>query len=771
MENTLTKTKKREKGTSLLPDKKASIGRKILLLSIAYFLSRGGIFGIVCPFGISFYAVAERKGRFRILLLLTVALGIKSGGGGIWEILSLVLFYVASLIDGKWVHKNKLYTALFAAGSVVLPGLYFVFKSGGLAYDMLRLFLSASCTFIGIFLFSSALPILKTGKRRFFTQEECVCLSATLALIVLGIPSWSLYEIELKNILCVLLVLAFSLSKKPGIGALTGLTAGFILGFHRPDLFVYLGALGLAGMLSGLCAKYGKIGICLSFFLADMICGSYAATISQIPFSVSEQLLAFGLFGCLPLSWVARLGILQTKDKKTAENNKFKQATQERLHALAAAFIQLAESVSHLHCKKESVSDLSFCFDRVAEGVCKTCRCHNLCWQKQSNEMYDILTHAFQLLEEQGGLTQEDLPQHFQTRCVHLEPWIQSVNEFYRDYQNERMWKNRLQRSNHLMSNQFTHVSGVIDHIAQEMDENIVFCEELAFALLCALDKQGLHPVHAVIFKNAYGRFEVKLEIESCTNQTTCQKIIPIMNEILERNMEKASGDCRLKQCTLYFAETPRYRLDPTVLSAAKPGEPVCGDSSACLQLPDGNVLIAISDGKGSGKGARLQSQETIRLLTRMICAGFSPESAVRLTNTTLAGQMDEESFATLDLVLINTVTGYADFMKSGACSTFILRNRTVKRISSSSLPAGIIEEADIEHKQEVLQNDDWLILVSDGITEAFPDEQELISFIGKETHRGVSKQLAGKILQKARHLRKGNGDDMTIILGHFFQA
>lgn len=90
------------------------------------------------------------------------------------------------------------------------------------------------------------------------------------------------------------------------------------------------------------------------------------------------------------------------------------------------------------------------------------------------------------------------------------------------------------------------------------------------------------------------------------------------------------------------------------------------------------------------------------------------------MANTALGQQMDEEGFATVDLALVNTVSGYADFIKSGACTTYIKRGQTVKRILSHSLPAGILENADVEHKKEELQNGDMLIMMSDGISESF---------------------------------------------------
>ena len=106
-----------------------------------------------------------------------------------------------------------------------------------------------------------------------------------------------------------------------------------------------------------------------------------------------------------------------------------------------------------------------------------------------------------------------------------------------------------------------------------------------------------------------------------------------------------------------------------------------------------------------------------------------------------------------------------ADFIKSGACATYIKRQNLVKRIESQSLPAGILDEADMELKSEPLQDGDLLVMLSDGVADAYSDEKFLMNEINRLSRQNSPRQLAAALLDSAKQ-QKGNTawDDMTVV-------
>ena len=97
----------------------------------------------------------------------------------------------------------------------------------------------------------------------------------------------------------------------------------------------------------------------------------------------------------------------------------------------------------------------------------------------------------------------------------------------------------------------------------------------------------------------------------------------------------------------------------------------------------------------GSGTEANKSSSTAINLIKRLIGAGFDKDSALELINTSIAMKTEKETFATIDIGIIDLYTGTVEFLKNGACPTYIKKNKEVKMIHAISLPAGILNNVD----------------------------------------------------------------------------
>ena len=74
------------------------------------------------------------------------------------------------------------------------------------------------------------------------------------------------------------------------------------------------------------------------------------------------------------------------------------------------------------------------------------------------------------------------------------------------------------------------------------------------------------------------------------------------------------------------FEEDTPLVAEAGVSRRVKDGEEI-GDVFTCLPLPSGEMLIALSDGMGSGQDAFSESSLVIELLEQMAEAGFSQTS------------------------------------------------------------------------------------------------------------------------------------------------
>lgn len=98
---------------------------------------------------------------------------------------------------------------------------------------------------------------------------------------------------------------------------------------------------------------------------------------------------------------------------------------------------------------------------------------------------------------------------------------------------------------------------------------------------------------------------------------------------------------------------------------------------------------VCVSDGMGSGKQAQAESTLVVDLLEKLLEAGFSRESALKLMNSAMVISAGEESYSTVDFATIDMYTGELELTKTGAAPSFIKSGKQVSVIENESLPAG----------------------------------------------------------------------------------
>ena len=162
----------------------------------------------------------------------------------------------------------------------------------------------------------------------------------------------------------------------------------------------------------------------------------------------------------------------------------------------------------------------------------------------------------------------------------------------------------------------------------------------------------------------------------------------------------------------------------------------------------------------GSGKSAAVDSHIVIGLFRRLVCSGLKPELAVRIVNSVMVTKSREESFATLDALIIDLDECSVMSVKSGAAPTIIRKGRDVIKLSSPVFPIGIVEEAELCVSEQKMSEGDIIIMFSDGITEnAYLFIKELL------LRSDDIKEIVKEITAKAEVFNPSSrSDDVTVI-------
>lgn len=209
-----------------------------------------------------------------------------------------------------------------------------------------------------------------------------------------------------------------------------------------------------------------------------------------------------------------------------------------------------------------------------------------------------------------------------------------------------------------------------------------------------------------------------------------------------------------------------RYRAEPAWSGYAK-NQGISGDSCMWEELPDGTLALVLSDGMGTGKRAASESNLAVTTVIRLLKAGLEVELVLKLLNSILLLNAEQEIFSTMDLGIFNPATGKIRFYKIGAAATFIKRKNRVEILNVSAMPMGIVDGLKIDYVTVSLNPGDQIIMISDGITDSRRDDPGmdwLKKTICEIKSRDPQTMCDLIINQAAENYGFNEKDDMTVL-------
>lgn len=150
----------------------------------------------------------------------------------------------------------------------------------------------------------------------------------------------------------------------------------------------------------------------------------------------------------------------------------------------------------------------------------------------------------------------------------------------------------------------------------------------------------------------------------------------------------------------------------------ARPGRLVSGDTHLVKEVGDG-LAVVLSDGMGAGSAAARESQAAVSLFESLVDAGMGCRAAVQAVNTALLLRASDESFATLDVFLLDRRSGRGSFLKVGGAPSYVVQGGRVTSLPGGGVPLGVLQEVRAETGGVALGPGDLVVLVSDGVWEA----------------------------------------------------
>ncbi|MDF2520015.1 MAG: stage sporulation protein, partial [Clostridia bacterium] len=537
-------------------------------------------------------------------------------------------------------------------------------------------------------------------------------------------------------------------------------------------------------LLAGIAKGIGKAGVALAFILGNALMTFYINGSTEVLIKFYEILAASVLFMVIPNDFVKHA--LSSKKLFTSDlmkdktyNKRFKEYTTDKLSEVASVFEELAVTLKDNFSDKEFYSqiDAAKILDQVVERCCTSCGMVNNCWKRDFYKSYQYLFSFLTQLENEGSINIEGIPQAFRERCARPEEMVSSIRYYYDIYRNNLNWKKKMNESRLIVSEQLREVSSVVTDLALQIDMDVNFNRNLEELIIVALDTNGIR-VEDVVAAEVGGGIQIDIKVPSCGGRRECIKnIIPIVNKVTNKKFVKRDMNCITLNdnlCSIKLKEAEKFQIATGLAKTAKSGS-ISGDNYSFIELKDGKFMVALSDGMGTGYKASLESGATIRLLEKFLYAGFDKDLAVKSINSLLLMKSNEETYATIDLTVINQYSGEVEFVKVGAVSTFIKYEDHVDIIKVGSLPVGILKNIEMEFIKKKLRDGDFVIMVSDGVLDSNQNEinkERWLADMINDINSRNPQMIADEILSKCIEANGGIAcDDMTVMAAKIWET
>jgi len=758
---------------------------------IGFMIGRIHILGLWNPLCVAYVGATYQtkslqrwNGVFTILGILSVT---QSLSLSIKSIATILLILFIRWYMGNMNFKVKLIgQAVLTVIAAFAINILIMATKGFTPYDFIRVLLEIIFIFAFVYMYQKGIEIILQNKKTPLTNQQVIGGTILLASMIAGMVELYIEfsggsRIYVRDIVCFFLIIAIAYLGDMAVGAAMGTVIGTLLvmiGYIPPHL---ISIYALAGLGAGLLAPMGRIGSAIGALTGHLL-GIYFINEGIIDFSLLGAYgIGVSLFFISPKNFFGFsywFGDKQKEFEQEVHMNRIRQLTTIKLEDFARAFEKLASTFSAISIKKTSLTqkDISHLFEDVTDKVCTQCGLFDYCWKKDFYNTYQAAYGILAAAEHKDQITPSDVPEEFRNKCMKLESFVQTLNQTFELYKQNLIWHNRMIESRELISEQLKSVALIIKRLSNEIEEQVVFKRDIERQVKEELAAKGIKIQDALIILNANKKYEITIisngSIEVADDQKT---IVTILNTVIGRRfmIEHQHYRAEQKEFTMKLKEAHTYGVVAAAANVPKEKD-VSGDQHSIIEIPDGQYLLALSDGMGSGLSANHESAATIELLEEFIKSGFDKDTAVKMINSVLVLKSGEESFSTMDMAIIDMYSGITEFIKIGAATTFIKRKHYVEVVGSTSLPVGILNKVDIETQRIQLKDGDLIIMVTDGVLDVekdmFNQENTFIQLI-EEINSNNPQCVANTLLEKAQSLIRGEiADDMTIIVARIWE-
>lgn len=424
------------------------------------------------------------------------------------------------------------------------------------------------------------------------------------------------------------------------------------------------------------------------------------------------------------------------------------------LRAMSEAFLAMSEACGG----GDPTFGEQLLLSRMRASLCGGCPDYAGCWPGSNSRAVKLFCQLMTASIECGGSPFDgaEIPPDILRLCRRGMTVPARLGGLLNEFAAQRHKRLRLMEARRLIGTQFAQAAELLNFLAADQARPVSARDGAAARARAALLHSGL-PVRDVTALKA-GRLELTAEL----SRTWAADELPRAARALSQALSRPFAADSARDAVAVFV--PRSSLDAQAGVSALPADPdlPSGDSHLIRRLSADRLLVALSDGMGSGEAAAEESDKVLRLIHTLVAADVPRELAVSTVNGVMLARGGDELFATVDMLFIDLAAARADFTKLSACRSYIARAGELITVEGGRLPLGILEDVQPGLTTVGLRPDDVIVLVTDGIAEALPEE--ILEDLILNAAFSAPSALAETIINAAAARAPRRRDDMTAL-------
>ena len=653
------------------------------------------------------------------------------------------------------------------------------------------------------------------------------CRFGIVIAMIYSAVSYSLPLFSLSTAIAFFMTLYYSTKFGSLPAALTGLVLGFAANPAAAPLYMLSGAVcSMIYRISPTCAVAASV-LCSAAWcgyiggltqlsvigISAIVAGAAFIAFDKLTHTMDSTRTGEGSRGDSSRRSASVSGALASR--RLADHN-------EQLRAMSTAFSSLSEVFYNLsdRLRRPGTLDLRRICDGAFDLHCPGCAERELCWGLEYATTLEVMNELTKRLHTHGRVELECLPEYLTRRCHNTEEIISEINRSC-----ARMTEAALRcEKTEVFALDYEGMARILCETLDGEGEEYKNNEELSRAVSSYLEDCGISGATVVCFggrrkqiiarglgqvRSALYSDNLREDIEKLSGyqltgpifepgdgfappsmvftakpcvsvECTCRMISADSDEIRSVDTSGAHSD-KTADGTEQTSPTVRHASLERLLSGLYRNESSnhsveapCGDTVNVFVSRKDYFYALISDGMGSGEEAAFTSALCSVFLEKMLGAGNTAETSLRMLGGFIRSRSGSsfasECSATVDLLELDLLTANASFIKSGAAQSYVVRDGEAYRLTSRTVPLGILRDVDAQRLRLELRDGDVIVMTSDGITQGNEDCPWLVELITDACERKTPHgELAEQIIKKSRHRAHLMGyeryDDASVVI------